>query len=163
MIDEPKTEEQKRIEKMDKVAESLLDLITKEGTSEAQKGRLFAQVQSWYKLRPTLVPVEPGGRMKEMSDGVKSAGIKRGGSAGRSSGSRIAKDGRAIQEIIRTLPKFGAGASASGKVAGNHSDADGDPESPQRSSGGAGSDGLRIRADRNGDDPGDSDGARDIH
>ena len=165
MSEEPKTDEQKRIEKMDKVADSLLDLIAKEGTSEAQKGRLFAQVQSWYKLRPALVPVEPGGRMKEMSDGVKSKGTKRSGSAGTGGSARVAKDGRAIQEIIRGLPKFGAGgnSSASTKVSRDDSDAGGDQEDPERSGGGAAGYGGSVSSDGDSNVPAVVDGARNLN
>lgn len=157
MSDEQKTAEEKRIERMDKVAESLLLLIAKEGTSEAQQGRLFAQVMQWYKLRPTLVPVEPGERLKEMSDGVKSKGTKRSGSAG--TGGRVAKDGRAIQAIIRTLPKFGGGANI--PISGNGRGAGGDQASAQRAGERNNGDDLRVHPDDDGDVARDVDGDGD--
>jgi len=108
----------KLVARMDAVADALLALIGKEETSDAQKGRLFTTVQSWMKLRQTLVPSGEGDKLKGMQDAIKS-----GGSGGkrnsRGAGSdRTAEDGRAIAQIIKRLPKPGNARAADGDKAG---------------------------------------------
>ena len=150
-----KTEDDVRIAKMDRVAESLLALITLEKTTDTQKGRFFAQVISWYKIRPTLIPSSEGGKLEEMSRGIKSAGGKRSGSA-RSAGRRAGQS-RAIKDIIASLPKPGSGQPSSGQRPANGGDSDGDPPSFERESGGASSAGGGVFTHSGGNDSGDND------
>ena len=126
----------KLVARMDGVADALLALIGKEETSDAQKGRLFTTVQSWMKLRQTLVPSGEGDKLKGMQDAIKS-----GGSGGkrnpRGAGSdRTAEDGRAIAQIIKRLPK-----------PGNARASDGDKAGSQREGGGSNGAGGGIPAD----------------
>lgn len=108
MSDESK---EKLVKRMDSVADALLAIVEKEGTSEVQKGRLFTTVQSWMKLRQTLQPSGEGEALKEMSHAIKSSGNRGNGSAGRADRGRKANpsaasaDGKAIAKIIRNLPK----------------------------------------------------------
>jgi hypothetical protein len=137
MSDQPedqKADDLKRIERMDKVAEHLMDLISKETTTDAQKGRLFQQVQSWLKLRPTLIPVEQGSKLKEMSHGLNAKGGKRSGSAARGGGSSGAGAGRKISAIIRSLPRYG-------------NDTGGDQKDSVGAGGGARGNGGRVLSD----------------
>lgn len=159
---EEKTELEKRLEKMDKAAEALLKLIESPETTDLQKGRLFAQVMAWEKVRPTLIPSNEGGRLEEMSHGVKSKGGSGAGNNGRGTGARRpGKDGRAIRDIIKTLPKFGGGSSAA--IAADDRTPDGDSQGAQREGGSLDSDGRRLPAHRGGngaehaDEPGNSD------
>ena len=112
----PQEETAKLVRRMDGVADALLALIGKEETSDAQKGRLFTTVQSWMKLRQTLVPSGEGDKLKEMGDAIKSTG--RGGKRNSRGSDRTAEDGKAIAAIIRKLPKPGNARAADGDKAG---------------------------------------------
>lgn len=143
-----------QIERMDRVAGALLTIVETEGTSEQQKGRLFAQCLAWYKVRPTLVPSGEGNKLKEMENAIgKAGGGKRGGSTGRAgkSGAAASPDGRKIAAIIKNLPKPGQDRD-SGR-------ADGDTEDPQREGGSDAGDGGVIRLNGGGNGAGDADGA----
>ena len=124
----------KLVARMDGVADALLALIGKEETSDAQKGRLFTTVQSWMKLRQTLVPSGEGDKLKEMGDAIKSTG--RGGKRNSRGSDRTAEDGKAIAAIIRKLPK-----------PGNARAADGDTKGAKREGGGGNGTGGGIPAD----------------
>ena len=106
----------KLVARMDGVADALLALIGKKETSDAQKGRLFTTVQSWMKLRQTLVPSGEGDKLKEMGDAIKSTG--RGGKRNSRGSDRTAEDGKAIAAIIRKLPKPGNARAADGDTKG---------------------------------------------
>jgi hypothetical protein len=117
------------IERMDKVTESLLDLIEggegKPDVTDSQKGRLFAQCQSWLKLRPTLIPKGEGGRLKEIGHGLKSGSGT--GSSGRGPGrpKSTSKDGRKILALVgkvRAIHERNTDADAGGDG--------GNPENP---------------------------------
>jgi len=136
------------VERMDRAAKLLLDLVENENTSETQKGRLFAQCLNWAKVRPTLVPSGEGNKLKEMQNAIESKSGKRSGSsAGRSDAAT--KDGNAIEAIIRNLPKPAHRRGLNGDKAG-----------AERAGGGADSDGGSIRVDGGGDDEGNEHGAR---
>ena len=142
----------KLVARMDGVADALLALIGKEETSDAQKGRLFTTVQSWMKLRQTLVPSGEGDKLKGMQDAIKS-----GGSGGkrnpRGAGSdRTAEDGKAIAAIIRKLPR-----------PGNARAADGDTKGAQRESVGSLGAGGGIPINGSGDVVGNVEGARNLN
>lgn len=141
-----KTDDEKRVDHMDKVAATLLALVESPETSDAQKGRLFQQVLAWYKVRGKLVPSDEGGKLKEMTDGLKSKGGRRGRSAG--SAPQRAGDGKAIRAIIDSLPSYGGNAVR-------------DPASPERPSGSAPGDDRRVRIDGSGNGAGHDDGAAD--
>jgi hypothetical protein len=146
MSDEPeKNEVQARLDRMDKVADSLLKLIESEETDEAQKGRLFAQVMAWYKLRKSLVPPEEGGKLKEMKDV-----LTKDRSRNRVSERAIsrAREGHAIEKIIRQLPAVDRGLG-------------GDQAHSQRPGGGAPGNGSGVRVDGVGNVDRDDDGAVD--
>ena len=106
----------KLVARMDGVADALLALIGKEETSDAQKGRLFTTVQSWMKLRQTLVPSGEGDKLKDMQHAIKSSGSRGKRDTGKSD--RTAEDGRAIAQIIKRLPKPGNARAADGDKAG---------------------------------------------
>ncbi len=133
--DTGKTETQLRIEKMDRAAEALLRLIENEKTSEQQKGRLFAQVMAWEKVRKTLVPSDDGGKIKEMAHGLKNGKRDRSTDLER----KRVRDGHAIEKIIRDLPSFDRGTR-------------GDPATPERTSGSADSNDRSPRVDIPGDE-----------
>jgi len=142
----------KLVARMDGVADALLALIGKEETSDAQKGRLFTTVQSWMKLRQTLVPSSEGDKLKGMQDAIKSGGSS-GKRNSRGAGSdRTAEDGKAIAAIIRKLPK-----------PGNARAADGDKEGAKCEGGGGLGAGGELRINGGGDVVGNVDGARNLN
>lgn len=101
-----------RIARMDRTANALLRLIENEKTTATQKGRLFAQVLNYYKLRGTLIPSDEGGKLKEMTYGIaKSSGRSGSSRADRAGSSDASGDGAAIHKLIASLPSF---ADASG-------------------------------------------------
>jgi len=145
----PQEETAKLVKRMDGVADALLALIGKKETSDAQKGRLFTTVQSWMKLRQSLVPSGEGDKLKEMGYAIKSTG-RRGK---RNTGSdRTTEDGKAIAAIIRKLPR-----------PGNARAADGDTKGAQRESVGSLGAGGGIPINGSGDVVGNVDGARNLN
>jgi hypothetical protein len=102
-----KAELLRMIERMDRVANNLLSLIEgeegKEQASDAQKGRLYAQVMNWLKMRKSLIPSGEGGRLQEIGNGLKSG--SRAGSTGRGPGrpKSTSKDGKAILALTRKV------------------------------------------------------------
>lgn len=113
-----KTDNEKRVARMDAVAEALLALVMNGATSEAQKGRLFQQVLTWYKVRGSLLPSGEGDKLKDMEHAIKSSGS--GGKRNpRGAGSdRTTEDGKAIAAIIRKLPKPGNARASDGDTKG---------------------------------------------
>ena len=146
----PQEETAKLVRRMDGVADALLALIGKEETSDAQKGRLFTTVQSWMKLRQTLVPSGEGDKLKEMGDAIKSTG--RGGKRNSRGSDRTAEDGKAIAAIIRKLPK-----------PGNARAADGDTKGAKREGGGGNGAGGGIPLNGGSDGVVNVDGARNLN
>lgn len=140
----------KLVARMDGVADALLALIGKAETSDAQKGRLFTTVQSWMKLRQTLVPSGEGDKLKEMGDAIKSTG--RGGKRNSRGSDRTAEDGKAIAAIIRKLPK-----------PGNARAADGDTKGAKREGGGGNGAGGGIPLNGGSDGVVNVDGARNLN
>lgn len=140
----------KLVARMDGVADALLALIGKEETSDAQKGRLFTTVQSWMKLRQTLVPSGEGDKLKGMSDAIKSSG--RGGKRNSGRSDRTAKDGAAIRSIIKSLPKRG-----------NDDVDEGDTENPVGADVGGAGIGGSISVDGSGAGVVNVDGARNLN
>jgi hypothetical protein len=155
MSDESK---EKLVKRMDKVADALLAIVEKEGTSEVQKGRLFTTVQSWMKLRQTLQPSGEGDALRGMTDAIKSKGNRGNGSAGRagrgrpSSSSSTSADGKAIAKIIRNLPKPAVPRNVGGDTPG-----------AERESGGLDSDGIRVPPNGVGDVGGNMDGVGNLN
>lgn len=140
------------VARMDRVAGVLLDIVEKDSTSEAQKGRLFAQCLNYCKVRPLLVPSGEGSKLEEMKNAIKSSSHKRNGSTGQHSGavakSRTETDGRAIAQIIKSLPK-----PAHTRSAGR------DSENTVGASGGGNGDGGGIHFNGAGGIPANVDGA----
>lgn len=139
------------IQKMDATADKLLALVNDEKTSDTQRGRLFAQLLSYYKLRKTLIPSEEGNGLQEMTNVLKSQGGERSGSGGtKPRHGNASKDGKAIRSIIRSLPTYSRRAG-------------GDQAHPELPDGSAprndGSDG----ADRGGDGSADNNGVANSH
>lgn len=133
----------KRIARMDQVAEGLLELIGKEGTPEPQNGKLFARVMTWHRVREKLAPADPGDKLREMSNALKSKGHK----GSRDTGKRrdTARDGQAIRRIIAKLPAYGRAAG-------------GNPARPEFKGGGADGDDIRVPPNGSGDVDRDMDG-----
>ena len=147
------------IDRMDEVANKILLVVEDEKTSEVQKGRLFAVVLSWHKVRETLKPPEEGTKLKEMEREL-TTGHKRNGSSRQSGHSaRTSAAAKGIQAIISKLPKYGE-PKAAGRP--NNGDVAGDQEGTKFKGGGADShdrgDSTNILGDgkRNGHVSGDS-------
>jgi len=163
MSEETKSENQLRIEKMDKVAEHLQKLIEATGEdkiSETQKSRMFDQLMKWESLRPTLLKAEDGNKIKEMTNGLKSEGGRGKGNTRRSPGKGAGvgvKHSREIRSLIRSLPKIGQA------VAGNGGGADGDSSDTKRSGGGAPGNGRELPVDGRSNVAGNANGSRNLN
>jgi hypothetical protein len=148
-----KAELLKMIERMDKVANNLLDLIEgeedKPAASDSQKGRLYGQVQNWLKMRKSLIPSEQGGRLKEIGHGLK--GGERNGSGGRGPGrpKGTSKDGRGILALakkVRAIHERNVESEDAGGDSGNPENPISPDDSVAGSSGLAGLNGVEPLA-----------------
>lgn len=149
--EQEKTDGEQRIAHMDRVAKKLLELIESDSTSEAQKGRLFAQVLAYEKVRSNLIPPDDGGKLRSMGDELKS-GIGSRSSKRSNPGPNAspredrARDGHKIRKIIASLPSYGR-------------DTSGDSKDSKRKNGSDIGDGGRLPVDGGGNGAGHDDGS----
>lgn len=151
--DQEQSEIETRISKIDKACDVLLSLIEAETTSDAQKGRLFAQVVSWAKVKDKLIPPDDGNKLRGMTDELKNG--RRGGSSKRAAGSATPgesrnNDGHKIRKIIASLPAYGITAG-------------GNPKDSKRAGSGDGGDAGQLRINGGGDGDADGDGVVGVH
>lgn len=144
MSEEQKPDHQARIERMDKIADRLLELAESDSTNATQKASLMSQVMSWYKLRGKLNPTSEDGKLKEMRDAIKPESRRRD----RTAKPKPSRDGRSIQKIIDSLPRHDRGVS-------------GGAQDPERPGGSPRSNGSGGHPDGLGDVPRDGDGVGD--
>lgn len=146
-----KSEIETRIAKIDRACDTLLKLIESDSTTDAQKGRLFAQVVSWAKVKDKLIPPDDGGKLRSMGDELKSGiggrSSKRANPGPNASPSEDRnRDGHKIRKIIASLPSYGR-------------DTSGDSKDSKRKNGSDLGDGGRVPVDGGGDGSRNDDGA----